>query len=295
MKLSGWMRTTTTILLLLLLHASSQGKDETTNGCETSTTNILWKERDFWLEWQKQSLSTLKDDLPPLRTYVLCPDSSIPIGRPLFENDISNIEFEDGEAPIVIFQPNFRIQCGLDGSSKNNCTLYGNVDEPERPFVLGYPITSGSVVDATHFAMQGITFVGATGRVIELDEIPGQNVSIQDCIFKDNQDLVIQLRTNQECLEIGCDYDYPLNVSISDCIFEKNIGNEGIIESSGDEYVSITNTMFLSNKVTGVDVSNDFFLHSWLTTRMLATNPFPIKILAPHIICFPNSFRMLVF
>jgi hypothetical protein len=91
----------------------------------------------------------------------------------------TSLEDWQGELPLVIVNPNIRIQCGVSGSHQNNCTLYGGEAHVEAHGTLP---DDNIVPDATNFSIQGVTFKGATDAGMDF-EIHGTNIHVQDCLF----------------------------------------------------------------------------------------------------------------
>lgn len=155
-----------TLALALLIEGlhSNEAAD-----CYSSTTDIDLEELSLIQEANYDSSM-----LSP-RTYVLCPDTVIPIG--------TGDSFDDwqGEFPLVIVNPNIHILCGESGSSENKCTLFGGEAQVQGLGSSDLP-DSNIVPNASNFTIQGVTFKSALGTSVNF-EIHGENIVIQDCLF----------------------------------------------------------------------------------------------------------------
>lgn len=100
------------------------------------------------------------------KTYVICPNRTYN---------------KNGDLPIVA-RANTHFKCGDDGSSRNNCVLYGGSDSVViNDVVWGEPVFGVTI--------QGLTFQSAVGRTfIGLDS---GDVTFLDCIIKVRRHLTV--------------------------------------------------------------------------------------------------------
>lgn len=112
-------------------------------------------------------------DQPPFssNTYILCPNTVFPIGY----TDSNGECCEDGDLPLMA-RSNTRYQCGEDGSSANNCTIFGGTLQ----FLMS-PLSFGEE-EAANVVAQGLTFTQA-GLTTTPAGIAG-DLTFLDCIFK---------------------------------------------------------------------------------------------------------------
>ncbi|GKZ01452.1 hypothetical protein MPSEU_001095900 [Mayamaea pseudoterrestris] len=115
-------------------------------------------------------------DAPPFssNTYIFCPNTVFDIGYTDSNGDCC----EDGELPLAA-RTNTKYQCGEDGSSANNCVIFGG------SLQLLITALSFSESEVSNFIVQGLTFTRA-GLLASAPALPG-DVTFLDCIFEDSQ------------------------------------------------------------------------------------------------------------
>jgi hypothetical protein len=106
-----------------------------------------------------------------LKKYILCPNTFFPIGFPAS----NGINTYSGNSPLLL-RSNTQYYCGEDGSSKNNCTVYGG------QFQVLSTLASFNNENKVNILIQGLTFQAA-GNAGALLVAPG-DVTFIDCIFK---------------------------------------------------------------------------------------------------------------
>ena len=110
------------------------------------------------------------------RRYVLCPHTSFKVGIANLEAFGTGSAVVDGQLPIT-GGSNFRVMCGENGSSSNNCTIH---DGTFGVFLSnGWSIPGSITQDNVHF--QGITFKDVANPIAAYSVA---NITIQDCIFE---------------------------------------------------------------------------------------------------------------
>jgi len=106
---------------------------------------------------------------PQESTYTVCPNTTHSIKE---EPDFA----APGEFPLVIPFDDITVNCGTDGSSKNNCVLTGGLVH--------------ALLGANNAAINGFTFEEST-QVSVAAVAPDYTVTFNDCVFRQNKGLAI--------------------------------------------------------------------------------------------------------
>ncbi|CAB9501149.1 expressed unknown protein [Seminavis robusta] len=99
----------------------------------------------------------LKQLTDPKSEYIVCPDTTIEIGRP---SSPDYDEYEGGDWPLMPLGPNVVIKCGESGESKNNCVL--NSSFFHIASFRNLPKLGLLFINADYFLVSGFT-LGGTG------------------------------------------------------------------------------------------------------------------------------------
>ena len=98
----------------------------------------------------------------PVRTYVLCPDTT----------------YNVGSSPLALSRPNMHIICGINGDSDNECILSGGAVQ----LVVSEEYWIGETrMPALNILLRGIRFVRATSTNVLIDT--AGEVLFHDCAF----------------------------------------------------------------------------------------------------------------
>eukprot|EP00934_Nitzschia_sp_Nitz4_P004747 Nitzschia sp. Nitz4//scaffold321_size20361//1898//3796//NITZ4_008681-RA/size20361-processed-gene-0.29-mRNA-1//1//CDS//3329547769//4737//frame0 len=130
----------------------------------------------------------VNEDIPSV--YIVCPNTTIQVGN--FKNLVAgDYSFVGGDYPLMAFRENVVIQCGLNGSSDNNCVFVDGfaqvLTSDNLPSPLG-GVTVTTPID--NFTIRGMTFSGQAMAAGSLDgnsvilSHPGKNIRLEDCIWK---------------------------------------------------------------------------------------------------------------
>jgi hypothetical protein len=106
-----------------------------------------------------------------LETYIFCPGTFFQMGTV----DPTTDEVLNGYRAIFT-RSNSIFQCGEDGKSSNNCTIYGG------EYHVFHELPSYNRESKVNVVMKGLTFVNATGGSVVL-AAPG-DITFIDCIFR---------------------------------------------------------------------------------------------------------------
>jgi len=130
-----------------------------------------------------------------VRTYTVCPNSTFP--------SPPTLSLGTGDLPLGTVNPNMEIKCGNSGESSNNCVIKGGVAQfvAPHPAIIGVNLNDEvklSMLDISNLQISGLTFTGLGEGIENPDSdntrsfvnlslgLPGDDILIKDCVFKDN-------------------------------------------------------------------------------------------------------------
>jgi len=208
------------------------------DGCYRNTTEIYLVERSLLRNNAAVAISET-------RTYVLCPNTTFPIGRYSFGLE----DYEGGMAALVPWLPNVHILCGEDGKSENGCILEGG-----SVHVNILPEDYPDEVPFENVMVQGVTFKGATEyNVIGSTALTSKSVVLfRDCIFTENDNFGLV-----EGLVGFINATDAMTLAFDRCTFEFNVArpefgsaNETYaLVNNGEHILMISSSVFRDNKV----------------------------------------------
>lgn len=111
-------------------------------------------------------------DLSITREYILCEDTVFSIGFLDYFD-----QTESGGSDIIPLRPNLHLKCGSTGSRSNNCLVESGDVQMEGTTFFGAP---GNVLE--NVVITGVTFSSAQKHMVWINK-PG-NILFEDCAFQ---------------------------------------------------------------------------------------------------------------
>lgn len=207
------------------------------------------------------------------RTYTVCPNSTF-LSPP-------TLSLGTGDLPLGTVNPNLEIKCGNSGESSNNCVIKGGAVQfvAPHPFFIGLTTLPRdaaklSMLDISNLQISGLTFTGLGEGIENLDgdntrsllnlslSLPGNNILIKDCVFKDNAVehtmalLFVEEVFNAKNVPVGTDYQSVTldGIIIKNTEFFCSLIQSTVLESPG----GWTNAPLGPDRSSHVVVRNSF-------------------------------------
>ena len=246
-----WMCLGATITILLLVAIGtpigvrhSKTKINTPNGSpQLQHTNPPAYSYPCYTSTRQIAVDQLTLDILP-KAFILCPNTYIKLG--VLRNPSANdFEFINGDYPLIPFKDDVTIQCGLDGSRTNNCTLEGGLLQILAQTQIPYPGHGViNVTSAHNFTVRGITFTGeiaVSGAVHGISvtlSVPAQNVLIEDCAWNDMTAPFGLISVSRNLYLVYLDLplsDNVIHVTIRHCLFTNIVYDLQLISTLNQE------------------------------------------------------------
>jgi len=242
------------------------------------------------------------------RTYTVCPDSIF--SAPLVSPDEAITQY-----PLGTVNPNVEIKCGESGQSSNNCVITGgNVHflTPHPSYIGLTPtdIFQMSFLDVSNLLIRGVTFTGVdkdfgtdpdnAGDFTNISlHLPGVNIGIHDCVFKDNAvDDVIQTLFVEEAYNAkkrpGTEY---MSVLIDDSVIKTTKYRFSILFTGKFYYDGWSDAYVGSERSLHVDIRNSLIGNNMNIPPQIGTSSYDYAAIiledgvtvATESVCFINN------
>ena len=177
-------------------------------------------------------------------TYTLCPNTTIYVG--VFANpEADEFYFVNGDYPIWVVRPNITIQCGIDGKSANNCTIYdGFLQVTANPIVPLPPSLIGSPEGKVS---------GDLGELALANRLPAlENVTIRGITFSG------QIRHAGPFMGMSVLLSQPGDFTLEDCHWKQMSLSAGLIGAYRNMFLILRDVPLPENTISARIIRSTF-------------------------------------